>query len=582
MSFNRQSGRAGRQRGRIVLTAVILGLGVCGCSNFFEKRSTELETREILDELSRIRENPHVKNPLPEMYRGPAKRLKLNGAVKLFYFTKHHPPKELVKLLKTQLGVSADSIDATNQLVIQCKTDAEADQAVEFLEKVDVPPIQVNIDCLILERYADVTMDWETTILIENFLGEEVTLGEGKKLEPAFPGAAMREIKRRGFGLDFGYWHDKGVSGHQLRAVVDLLVSRGYLKILMNPTLETVNGQRARISLRDNVPLQMLVSKGTGVEPYNLTEYQWVEDLLEVTPHVFADGSIGLQTSIQMGSKSKPEGVVQSSIITERKVEMAENRIAPGDSLIVAGIRKSEKRSVIRGIPFFKDIPIIGVLFSSKDFEERGTETIFILTPSISSGGVEYSQMAEDLRKKHATPRPDVGIEEFITDPFGAGAYTEHVEEKAAQAEFERLRAEIEKAETRQELGQVKEKLLETTEKVLAEKARTAKAGREVKRMQQKAEKLKVEVEQALAAAKQKQVEADKARAEARKAQEQAEKAKLQQEQKQAPEQKNNKEETKQKPTEQEPNEAEPKQPEQKAPQAEAKPSEDEVGRQAK
>ena len=181
--------------------------------------------------------------------------------------------------------------------------------------------------------------------------------------------------------------------------MVDMLISKGYLKILLNPTLETVNGQEAKVTIRDYAPIEKIVTK-EGVDPYSLTEYQWVEDTLEVTPSVFADGSIGLKTSIKIGSKSKPEGVVQTSIITERSIDVAENRIKPGQSLVIGGMRKSEKRSVVRGVPFLKDIPILGVLFSSKDFEEKATEIIFILTPSISSGGVEHAKVVEQIRKK--------------------------------------------------------------------------------------------------------------------------------------------------------------------------------------
>ena len=205
----------------------------------------------------------------------------------------------------------------------------------------------------------------------------------------------MRESKRSEFGLDFGYWNNQGVNGHQFRAMVDMLISRGYLKILMNPTLETINGKKAEIVSREYAPLEKILVKEGFDEPFSLTDYQWVEDALEVTPHVFSDGSIGLETTVKIGSKSKPEGVVQASIITERLIDVNENRIEPGDSLVIGGIRKSEKRSVVRGIPFFKDIPLIGILFSSKDFEEKGTEIIFILTPSISTGGIKYEKMVE-------------------------------------------------------------------------------------------------------------------------------------------------------------------------------------------
>jgi len=540
--------------GILVLTLPLFG----GCGDFFAQKPTELQTQVILSELREIEKNPHVKNPLPELYRRDPEKISVADGTKVFYFCKNHPATKLAELIDAQFSqffrtapsqqdpqgkeypkptYSVSPNPATNQLIVHCPNNEEAEKLLEFLQKVDVPPIQVNIDCLILERFSDVTMDWETTIKIENLLGERITLGgktdEAGNLLPAFPGASLRESKRATFGLDIGYWKNQGLEGHEFRAVVDLLISRGYLKILMNPTIETVNGRMGKIRLRDNVPLQKIMEKPGFDEPFNLTEYQWVEDTLEVTPYVYADSSIGLTTKVQLGSKSKPEGVVQTSIITERTIEVAENRIKPGDSLVIGGMRKSEERSVIRGVPFLKDIPVLGVLFSSKDFEEKATEVIFVLTPSISSGGVEYTKMIEDMKQKRARPQYEKGLYEAITDPLGASAYTSHVEQQAARAEFERLKAQIEKAQALEEVDQIKEKLLDAAEQVIAEKTKAAqaqsealKARKEVEEAKAEIEKARIEIENIRAEIKKAKKEAEDARKEVRKEGAEAERAK--------------------------------------------------------
>ena len=495
----------------------------CGCGDFFAQKPTEIQTQVTLNELRQIKENPAVRNPLPELYRSPPKRIKVKDGVKLFYFTRNHTVDKLSALITQQLGLKTSLSSPTNQLIIHCADDQEANKALEFLNMVDVPPIQVNIDCLIFERFADVTMDWETTLKIENILGEKITLGGNT---PTFPGASLREPKRSNFGLDFGFWRNKeGVGGPEFRTMVDLLVSRGYLKILMNPVLETVNGQKATISARDWAPYEQVVTP-PGVNPYSMTNYQWVVDSLEVTPYVFVDGSIGLATTIKLGSRSKPEGVVQTSIITERSVEMTDNRIKPGDSLIIGGLRKTTERSVIRGVPFLKDIPVLGILFSSKDFEETGTEVTFILTPSISSGGIEHAKMIKQTREKLAAPKYDVGLGEVLSDPLGVGIYTERVEQRAAKAEFEQLRSEIEKAEALEEVNVVKYKLLNTAEQVLTERAKAAQAQTEAQAAEEAAKKAKEEAERVQAEAQKTKADAIKAEQDAEKARADAQKAK--------------------------------------------------------
>lgn len=448
----------------LTVVAIILAGVLSGCGDFFERKPTELESRAVLRDIARIRENPHVGNPLPSIYTEGPKRLKVEDGVKLFYFTKYMPVGDLAYTNKDkkleqeahgfagtiqEMGFKVSTNPNTNQLIIHCQDDDECDRVLEYLERTDVPPIQVHIDCLILERFGDVTKDWETTLLVENLFGEKITLGEDKFPNPAFPGASLRESRRGEFGLDFGYWINKGIAGHQVRGVIDVLESRGYLKILMNPTIDTVNGKSARVQIRDNAPVEKIVTEPTRV--YAVTDYQWVADTLTIVPYVYADGSIGLKTQITIGSKSKPEGVVQTSIITERSVDVGENRIQPGKSLVIGGMRKSENRSVVRGVPLLQDIPIIGILFSSKDFEEKATEIMFILTPSISSGGVPYEQMAELIRQKYATPSDESGFHGLLSDPLGADAYTQLVEEKTQKAQSEKVRLNMQIAATKRQ-----------------------------------------------------------------------------------------------------------------------------------
>lgn len=519
---------------------------LCGCGDFFSRKTTELEARAILQELSQVRESPHINNTLPEVYLSPPKILSVKNGVKVFYFTKNHPADYLAKLVTEQFAAKGKAaVDgwvvshnlATNQLIVQCPSEKEAETVLEFLDNVDVAPIQINIDCLILERFGDETMDWETSIWIENFLGEGISLGEARAnfgefdnkgfipgdpatdpfvgLDPAFPGASLREGARSTFGLDFGYWINKGIPGHRVRTVVDMLISRGYLKILLNPTLEVINGKTATVTIKDFAPIDKIVVKAGFDEPFRMTDYEWVEDTLTVTAYAYANGSIGLTTDIKIGSKSKPEGVIQTSIITERSISIEENRIAPGQSLIIGGMRKSEKRSVVRGIPFWKDIPILGVLFSSKDYEEKATEIIFILTPSISSGGVDHAKLIEEIRKKHASPKFETGLTDMLTDPFSSTIYTDVVERKALEAETERIRAEMELLDVGKELSMTQDKLSEAQDRAKLERARLDKARTATARAQAEAEAAVAEAELARKQATEalKRAEVEKARA---------------------------------------------------------------------
>ncbi|MHC4188047.1 MAG: type II secretion system protein GspD, partial [Planctomycetota bacterium] len=435
----------------------------------------------------------------PDIYRSPPKILEqmVGGVVeyKLVYFCKYHKSDDLKKLVHEQFATklfdkkgketqisdyTVTSSAATNQLIIRCPMRDDINAVLEVLVQADIPPVQVKIDCIVSELYADRTMDWETTVLIENLFGENIFLGgkldDSGGVLPAFPGAALRDPARSLFGLNAGYVDIFNDPGHRVAAVVDLLESKGYLKILMNPTLEVTNGQTAKVSSQEHLPIQETFIRSTDSDFFETrTEYYDVIDSLQITPHVFADGYISLETEIVMGARSIPEGVKQVPVVTERRIQNKENRIREGESLLIGGIRKTEERSVIRGVPFLKDIPLINTLFS----------------PSISSGGIPKKEMMERVQKRRASPEYEYGWEEVLKDPLGFNAYTDHVEEQAAEAEYERFKAELDKAAAQEEVEKVKDELLKAAEQVITEKAKAGRAQAEARKAQQNAEEAK-------------------------------------------------------------------------------------------
>jgi type II secretory pathway component GspD/PulD (secretin) len=398
---------------------------------------TEHEAEATLDRLQiDVAADPNISRQ--ELLRSPPKIFKQvvggDSEWKLSYFCRQHTAGELKRIVNEQFGTSIfdqkgketrmvdyaiTSYPLGNQLIIRCPAEEDALAVLEFLEVVDVAPVQVKIDCLISEVYADMTFDRETTMAIDNLFGESVTMKPGgtafgedvrqlvleDEFLPAFPGASMREVARSRMGLNIGFLN-QAKDGHAFAALVDLLESRGYLKILMNPTLEVVNGNKAKVSSSQHVPLDRTTMRRTDSDfLLTKTEYADVVDSLEIVPHVFAGGYIGLETTIVLGSKNTPEGVKQVPIITKKQIANKSNRIRQGESLIIGGLRKNEEFAVVRGIPILKDIPLLGFLFSSEDTEQRAVETIFILTPTISTGGRPTAQVMKEVQKTHESSR---------------------------------------------------------------------------------------------------------------------------------------------------------------------------------
>lgn len=531
--------------------AVLLTLSVGGCGDYINTNNAGMESTRIIKDLRRVETAPEPNIPLPHFFTAPPKIIEQtvggNLEYKLFYFGQHHTSAELQGIVHTgfasqlfdakgkgtrvvDYNVSANA--ATNQLIVRCPAREDAEAVLDFLREVDVPPVQVKINCLISEIYADKTLDWETTIAIQNLLGEGIqampagqpfgnaiqTLVTEPSTPAAFPGGSLRELGRSKMGLEIGYLSRSG----NFLAMVDTLESEGYLKILMNPTLEVINGKQAKVLSSQKVPLQTTYLHSAQSEFFTTrTEYEDVVDSLTITPHVFADGYIGLETSILLGSKLTPEGIKQVPIVTKKQIDNKENRIRPGESLVIGGLRKVERRDVFRGIPGLKDIPLLGVLFSGRDFEERAVETIFILTPTISTGGVPRKEMIDEVKRQ----RGESTDEESGLDPFGSKAREKEEERILEEAEEARLEAETEKAVARNATREAEDRIEKAESETEIAKMRSERTVAEAQKMIADANEAKGIADAKAKAADAAKAVADKATADAAKVQAEAQKA---------------------------------------------------------
>ncbi|AQQ09263.1 General secretion pathway protein D [Sedimentisphaera cyanobacteriorum] len=460
-----------------IFTVLFSALLLIGCGEVLDEKKTEIEAKRLLEAASEIRKDLEVDRPVPERITSDTEIQKTSQGVKLFYYTKNHSPQYVENMLKKEFKVGTARLDSANQLIISCGNEKLANEILDFLKLIDIPPIQVRINCVIAENYADLTMDKETRVEVEEVFSSDVAMtpkGDG----PSFPGASIRETERSDMGMELGYSYSE--NGEKVETLVDMLVSRGYFKVLLNPTVETLVGEPAQVTSSERVPITKIVTKN-NIQPYQETEYIWIEDKLKVTPYVYQNGTIGLKTEISIGSKSTPEGVVQRPVITEKKATFSENRIRIGESLIIGGFRKMENSAVTRGYPFLKDLPFIGMFFSGDDYEQRAKEITIILTPSISGNGRPYEETMDWAENKLESRVKDKDLSEIIgetfTSPLGTESqYTEKLEKDAAEQAISRIKTEIDINETERELKRLKDQVQQLETKLNDQKLKSQEA----------------------------------------------------------------------------------------------------------
>lgn len=162
--------------------------------------------------------------------------------------------------------------------------------------------------------------------------------------------------------------------GLSLKATLRALDETNMIRTLAEPTLTAVSGETAEFLAGGEFPY--LVDQGGNDPP--TVEFKEFGVKLAFTPVVLAPGRISLKvrTSVSEITGALNNVPVLSSRRAETTVEMPS-----GGAFAIGGMMQSSTRRQAGGFPFLRSLPILGALFSSKDFLESQTELVIIVTP---------------------------------------------------------------------------------------------------------------------------------------------------------------------------------------------------------
>ncbi len=173
-------------------------------------------------------------------------------------------------------------------------------------------------------------------------------------------------------------WSD-GTSN--VAGVLQALEEDGLLHTLAEPNLTAVSGETANFLAGGEFPIpvaQQLDQISVEFKKFGIG--------LSFTPVVMSAGLISLKISTEVSELSNEGAVVLDRIsIPALKVRRAETvvELPSGGSLVIAGLLSDQSRQAISGYPGLKNLPVIGTLFRSRDFQKSETELVVLVTPYI-------------------------------------------------------------------------------------------------------------------------------------------------------------------------------------------------------
>jgi pilus assembly protein CpaC len=154
-----------------------------------------------------------------------------------------------------------------------------------------------------------------------------------------------------------------------INAAIRALETRGALRVLAQPTLTAISGQAATFLAGGEIPYGTTDSNGVTTivfRPYGVE--------LAFTPVVKSNGMVALAVDT---SVSEPQ---TNGALTKRQAATSVE-LPAGTTLAIGGLLQETTRQQIDQLPILGDIPILGALFRSREFQTQQTELVILVTP---------------------------------------------------------------------------------------------------------------------------------------------------------------------------------------------------------
>ncbi len=168
---------------------------------------------------------------------------------------------------------------------------------------------------------------------------------------------------------------------------IQALEKNGVAHVLAEPTVTAISGESAKFTAGGQVPItsSSSIDPKTGVctvsnalQDYGVT--------LNFTPTVLSEGRISLHLATEVteidGTNSVQYACSNSIGFRTRKNETTVE-LPSGGSIVSAGLIQQQSRQVIQGLPGLMNLPILGTLFRSRDYQREETELLIVVTPYI-------------------------------------------------------------------------------------------------------------------------------------------------------------------------------------------------------
>jgi general secretion pathway protein D len=323
---------------------------------------------------------------------------------------------------ETDIRISA--IEENNQLMIQA-TPLEWDRIESAIKRLDVVPLQVQIEARILEVSLTGNLSFGVQWYLNGLMGTATGSAQQNGQYPIEFSGNRWNRHRLALGAtgnvtptnDGGFFYS--FLSKNFEVAINALETNGTAKSLAAPSLLVMNNQEAQINVGQQIPVNQTYFTGlAGVtntgstvgSGYGTVQYLNTGITLNVKPRVNPGGLVYLDVQQEVSNPGPVASNSNGNPPINQRLLQTQVAVQSGETLLLGGLIQDNRSEGQTGLPLVSKVPVLRNLFGSTNQTKNRTELIVLITPRVIASvdeareaTLEYTRQFESLTPLRAS-----------------------------------------------------------------------------------------------------------------------------------------------------------------------------------
>ncbi len=301
-----------------------------------------------------------------------------------------------------EVGISA--AEGSNSLLVRASP-TQWDSIRRAIERLDSMPAQVHIEAQVVEVKLTGALSYGVSWFFGNAITDAAALAGSQTLNNfKNPGTSIRPAPN---GASFTFL------GPSAQVILNTLDSVSDLRVLSAPSVLVRNNVEADFNSGTQIPVaSTIINSGgnTNVDnTFSQVQFRQTGVSLKVKPRVSGNGLVFMEITQEVSSPS-PDApsspTVGGNVSVDNRKLHTEVAVQNGETVVLAGLIKTEDSKGSSGFPGLSRIPLIGGLFGSQNTSTNRVEVLVLITPTVVRDPGDARKLTDEYGKRFKALEP--------------------------------------------------------------------------------------------------------------------------------------------------------------------------------